>query len=36
LLEHVDEFDGGEEPDLLPVMLDGLDAKRRRDVILYR
>src|ERR1700733_12191855 len=26
LFERVDEFDGGEEPDALAVMLDGLDA----------
>jgi hypothetical protein len=32
LLERVDELDGGEEPDLLAVMLDGLDAESRRDV----
>src|ERR1700683_4000757 len=28
LFESVDEFDGGEEPDALAVMLDGLDADR--------
>src|ERR1700685_4069087 len=27
-----DEFDGGEEPDALAVMLDGLDADRRGEV----
>jgi hypothetical protein len=32
LLERVDELDGGEEADLLAVMLDSLDAERRRDV----
>jgi hypothetical protein len=28
LFESVDEFDGGEEPDALAVMLDGPDAGR--------
>ena len=32
LFESVDEFDGGEEPDALAVMLDGLDADRRGEV----
>ena len=32
LLQCIDEFDGREEPDLLAVMLDGLDTKRRRDM----
>ena len=32
LFERVDEFDGGEEPDALAVMLDGLDADRRGEV----
>ena len=32
LLESVDEFDGGEEPDALAVMLDGLDANRRGEM----
>src|SRR5271154_5011184 len=32
LFEGVDEFDGGEEPDALAVMLDGLDADRRGEV----
>src|SRR5271166_5622863 len=32
LFESVDEFDGGEEPDALAVMLDGLDADCRGEV----
>jgi hypothetical protein len=32
LFESVDEFDGGEEPDALVVMLDGLDADRRGEM----
>ena len=32
LFESVDEFDGGEEADALAVMLDGLDAERRREM----
>jgi hypothetical protein len=32
LFEGVDEFDGGEEPDALAVMLDGLDAYRGRQM----
>ena len=32
LFEGVDEFDGGEEPDALAVMLDGLDADRRGEM----
>ena len=36
LFERVDELDGREEADLSPVMLDGLDAKGRRNMILYR
>lgn len=31
LFESVYEFDGGEEPDALAVMLDGLDADRRGE-----
>jgi hypothetical protein len=31
LTTPVDEFDGGEEPDALAVMLDGLDADRRGE-----
>ncbi len=27
LLQRIDELDGGEEPDLLAVMLDGLNAE---------
>ena len=34
--ERVDEFDGGEEPDALSVMLDGLDADRRGEMRLAR
>jgi hypothetical protein len=36
LFESVDEFDGGEEPDALVVMLDGLDADRRGEMRLPR
>src|SRR5271167_2529274 len=36
LFESVDEFDGGEEPDALAVMLDGLDADRRGEMRLPR
>ena len=36
LFEGVDEFDGGEEPNALSVMLDGLDADGRGDVRLAR
>jgi len=36
LFEGVDEFDGGEEPDALAVMFDGLDADRRGEVRLPR
>ena len=36
LFESVDEFDGGEEPDALAVMFDGLDADRRGEVRLAR
>src|SRR5271156_306401 len=32
LFEGVDEFDGGEEPDALAVVLDGLDADRRGEM----
>src|ERR1700677_2274863 len=32
VISPVDEFDGGEEPDALAVMLDGLDADRRGEV----
>src|ERR1700734_3646770 len=32
LFESVDEFDGGEEPNALAVMLDGLDADRRGEM----
>ena len=32
LFEGVDEFDGGEEPDALAMMLDGLDADRRGEM----
>ncbi len=32
LFEGVDEFDGGEEPDALAVMLDGVDADRGGDM----
>ena len=32
LLERVDEFDSGEEPDALAVLLDGLDADRRGEM----
>ena len=36
LFESVDEFDGGEEPDALAVMLDGLDADRGGEMRLTR
>ena len=36
LFEGVDEFDGGEEPDPLAVMLDGLDADRGGEMRLAR
>ena len=36
LFEGVDEFDGGEEPDALAVVLDGLDADRRGEMRLAR
>ena len=36
LLERVDEFDGGEEPYAFAVMLDGLDADSRGEMISYR
>ena len=36
LFESVDEFDRGEEPDALAVMLDGLDADRRSEMRLTR
>jgi hypothetical protein len=32
LFESVDEFDGGEEPDALAMVLDGLDADRRSEM----
>ena len=32
LLQRVDEIDGGEEPDLLSMMFDGLDGERGRDM----
>ena len=32
LFEGVDKFDGGEEPDALAVVLDGLDADRRGEM----
>ena len=32
LFESVDEFDRGEEPNALAVMLDGLDADRRSEM----
>src|SRR5271156_2228325 len=32
LFEGVDEFDGGEEPDALAVLLDGLDTDRRGEM----
>ncbi len=32
LFEGVDEIDGGEEPDALAMMLDGLDADRRSEM----
>jgi len=36
LFESVDEFDVGEEPDALAVMLDGLDADRCSEMRLAR
>jgi hypothetical protein len=36
LFEGVDEFDGGEEPDALAVMLDGVDADCRGQMRLAR
>src|SRR3974390_3648605 len=36
LFEGVDELDGGEEPDALSVVLDGLDAHRRGEMRLAR
>src|SRR5580698_2484008 len=36
LLEGVDEFDGGEEPDALAMVLDRLDADRRSEMRLAR
>ena len=36
LFEGVDELDGGEEPDALAVVLDGLDADRRGEMRLAR
>src|SRR5580692_7839176 len=36
LFEGVDEFDGGEEPNALAVLLDGLDADRRGEMRLPR
>jgi len=36
LFERVDELDGGEEADLLSMMLDSLDPERRGDMIVYR
>src|SRR5271155_1857649 len=36
LFESVDEFDGGEEPDALAMMFDGLDADRRGEMRLAR
>src|ERR1700733_5315170 len=36
LFESVDEFDVGEEPDALAVMLDGLDADRCSEMRLPR
>jgi hypothetical protein len=32
LFKSVDEFDGGEEPDALAMVLDGLDADRRGEM----
>src|SRR6476660_9710867 len=34
LFESVDEFDGGEEPDALAMVLDGLDADRGGEMCL--
>ena len=36
LFESVDEFNGGEEPDALAVMFDGLDADRGGEMRLAR
>jgi hypothetical protein len=36
LFKSVDEFDRGEEPDALAVVLDGLDADRRGEMRLAR
>jgi hypothetical protein len=36
LFESVEEFDRGEEPNALAVMLDGLDADRRSEMRLAR
>src|SRR6202453_1295948 len=36
LFKSVDEFDGGEEPDALAVVLDRLDADRRSEMRLAR
>ena len=36
MFESVDEFDGGEEPYALAVMLDGLDADRGGEMRLAR
>src|ERR1700722_8136480 len=36
LFESIDEFDGGEEPDALAVVLDGLDADRSGEMRLAR
>jgi len=36
VISPVDEFDGGEEPDALAVMLDGLDADRCSEMRLPR
>ena len=36
LFEGVDELDGGEEPNALAVMLDGLNADRRGEMRLAR
>ena len=36
LFESVDEFDGGEEPDALAMVLDRLDADRRSEMRLAR
>jgi len=36
LLERIDQFYRREEPDLSAMMLDGVDAEGRCDMILYR